>query len=99
IFYRDETGHLGARAFGGQQRARTYFVGDITGQALLHVLYEQLVKHGLRVYEEWFVTDLIVEDGMCKGAVAMEIRSGHLHVIAAKTRIIDTGGRRSVYAA
>ncbi len=63
IFHRDETGHLGSRAFGGQQRARTYFVGDITGQALLHVLYEQLIKHGLRVYEEWFVMDLIVEDG------------------------------------
>jgi succinate dehydrogenase / fumarate reductase flavoprotein subunit len=44
IFHRDETGHLGSRRFGGQQKARTYFVGDITGQALLHVLYEQLLK-------------------------------------------------------
>ena len=64
IFHRDETGHLGSRAFGGQQRARTYFVGDITGQALLHVMYEQLIKHGLRIYEEWFVLDLFIEDGM-----------------------------------
>ena len=44
IFHRGEDGKLGSRAFGGQQRARTYFVGDITGQAMLHVLYEQLIK-------------------------------------------------------
>jgi succinate dehydrogenase flavoprotein subunit len=97
IFHRDETGHLGTRAFGGQQRQRTYFVGDITGQALLHVLYEQLIKHGLRVYEEWFVTDLIVEDGVCKGAVVMEIRTGQLSVIGAKAVIIATGGNGRTY--
>jgi len=97
IFHRDETGHLGSRRFGGQQRARTYFVGDITGQAMLHVLYEQLVKNGLRVYEEWFVVELIVEDGMCKGCVAMEIRSGQVHVIGAKAVVIATGGAGRVY--
>ena len=59
-FHRDETGQLGTRAFGGQQRARTYYVGDITGQALLHVMYEQLMRYHETVdrYEEWFVTDL-----------------------------------------
>src|SRR5688572_27388965 len=97
IFHRGEDGKLGSRAFGGQQRARTYFVGDITGQAMLHVLYEQLVKAGLRVYEEWFVLELIVEDGMCKGAVVMEIRTGQLHVIAAKSVIVATGGAGRVY--
>ncbi len=97
IFYRDETGHLGSRAFGGQQKARTYFVGDITGQALLHVMYEQLIKDGLRIYEEWFVTDLIIEDSMCKGCVAIEIRTGEVHVIAAKSTIIATGGAGRVY--
>ena len=44
-FHRNETGHLGTRAFGGASAARTYYVADITGQALLHVLYEQLMKH------------------------------------------------------
>jgi len=97
IFHRDETGKLGSRAFGGQQRARTYFVGDITGQALLHVMYEQLIKHGLRIYEEWFVLDLVVEDGMCKGCVAMDIRTGELHVIGAKAVIMATGGAGRVY--
>jgi succinate dehydrogenase / fumarate reductase flavoprotein subunit len=97
IFHRDETGHLGSRAFGGQQRARTYFVGDITGQAMLHVMYEQLIKYGLRVYEEWFVIDLIVEEGMCKGCVAMDIRTGQVHVIGAKAVIMCTGGAGRVY--
>ncbi|MPZ48478.1 MAG: FAD-dependent oxidoreductase [Dehalococcoidia bacterium] len=97
IFHRDETGHLGSRAFGGQQRARTYFVGDITGQALLHVMYEQLIKQGLRIYEEWFVTELIVEDGSCKGAVVIDITSGQMHVIGAKAVIMATGGAGRVY--
>src|SRR3970282_744473 len=48
-----------AGAFGGQRKARTFFVADFTGQAMLHVLYEQILKAGVRVYEEWFVLDLI----------------------------------------
>src|SRR5919202_6352659 len=63
-FHRDETGHLGTRAFGGASQARTYYVADITGQALLHVLYEQLMKYHATVdrYEEWFVTSLMLGD-------------------------------------
>src|SRR5215216_5751333 len=49
-------------------------------------------KHGTRVYEEWFVLDLIVEEGQCRGCVAMDIRTGVLHVIGAKSVIIATGG-------
>jgi succinate dehydrogenase / fumarate reductase flavoprotein subunit len=97
IFHRDETGRLGSRSFGGASKARTYFVGDITGQAILHVMYEQLIKYGLRVYEEWFVTDLIMEDGVCKGAVAIEIRTGQISTIAAKTTILATGGLGRMY--
>ena len=48
IFNRDDEGRLGTRAFGGQQRARTFFVSDFTGQAILHVLYEQLMKSDIR---------------------------------------------------
>ena len=48
-FHRDATGHLGTRAFGGASAARTYYVADITGQALLHVLYEQLMKYHEKV--------------------------------------------------
>ena len=92
IFSRDETGHLGTRAFGGQQRARTFFVSDFTGQAMLHVMYEQMVKAGIRVYEEWFVTSLIMENGECHGAVALEMITGKLQIIKAKAVIMGAGG-------
>src|ERR1700746_3649773 len=80
-FHRDETGHLGTRAFGGASAARTYYVADITGQALLHVLYEQLMRYADRVdrYEEWFVTSLLLgDDGACAGAIARNVRDGAL---------------------
>ena len=96
-FNRDENGRLGVRAFGGQREARTFFVADFTGQALLHVLHEQVLKAGVRVYEEWFVISLIVEDGECCGAVAMEIRSGEVHVVRAKAVIMASGGLGRVF--
>jgi len=63
IFYRGPDGKLGTRAFGGASQARTYFVGDITGQALLVTLYDQILKAGVKVYEEWYATALHMEDG------------------------------------
>ena len=103
IFNRDDTGHLGTRMFGGASKARTYFVGDITGQAILHVMYEQLLKAEargqtpLRLYEEWFITSLISDGERCLGALALEIRTGELHAIIAKGTIICTGGFGRVY--
>jgi succinate dehydrogenase / fumarate reductase flavoprotein subunit len=92
IFYRDGDGRLGTRAFGGASQARTYFVGDITGQALLVTLYDQILKAGVRVYEEWFVTTLFVEDGACRGVVAIEMITGELHLVRAKAVIDAAGG-------
>ena len=96
-FSRDDEGRLGTRAFGGQGKARTFFVADFTGQALLHVLYEQIMRAGVRVYEEWFVMELIVEDGECAGAVVMEISSGAIHAIRAKAVIMAAGGLGRVF--
>ncbi len=60
-FHRNEQGEMDLRAFGGASMKRTAYVADITGQALLHVLYEQLMKHHETVerYEEWFTTSLL----------------------------------------
>src|SRR5919108_1149685 len=94
-FHRNDTGHLGTRAFGGASAARTYYVADITGQALLHVLYEQLMKHHEQIdrYEEWFVTGLVQDDdGNCCGAVARNIRDGSMELFAAKGTILASGG-------
>ena len=97
IFNRDENGKLGTRSFGGQREARTFFVADFTGQALLHVLYEQIVKAGAFVYEEWFVLSLIVRDGKCGGVVMMDIRTGKIEVVRAKAVILATGGLGRVF--
>src|ERR671917_61374 len=94
-FHRSDEGKLGTRAFGGASAARTYYVADITGQALLHVLYEQLMKHHEKVerYEEWFVTALVQDDeGNCCGAVARNIRDGAMELFAAKATIQASGG-------
>ena len=97
IFNRDEEGRLGTRAFGGQRRARTFFVADFTGQAMLHVLHEQLMKSEVASYDEWFVTTLIMEDEECCGVVALEIRTGRLYAIRAKTVILATGGLGRIF--
>ena len=96
-FNRDDEGYLGTRAFGGQRRARTFFVGDFTGQAMLHVMFEQLIKSGVRRYEEWFVTSLIIEDSQVCGVMALEIRTGQVYAIRAKTVIFCTGGLGRVF--
>ena len=99
-FHRDDTGHLGTRAFGGASQARTYYVADITGQALLHVLYEQLMKYHEQVdrYEEWFVTSLLQDDdGQCTGAIARDVRDGTMEAFRAKAVIQASGGAGQAY--
>ena len=99
-FHRNETGNLGTRAFGGASAARTYYVADITGHAILHVLYEQLMKRSEQIdrYEEWFTTDLLVgEDGRCTGAICRDLRDGKLEVFNAKAVILASGGAGQVY--
>jgi succinate dehydrogenase / fumarate reductase flavoprotein subunit len=99
-FHRNEQGLLGTRAFGGASAARTYYVADITGQALLHVLYEQLMKHHEQLdrYEEWFVTSLIQDErGECSGAIARNVRDGSLEFFTAKSTILAHGGAGQVF--
>src|SRR3954452_2059824 len=94
-FHRNEEAKLGTRAFGGASAARTYYLADITGQAILHVLYEQLMKaHGkVDRYEEWFVTALVQDDeGNCCGAIARNIRDGSMELFAANATILASGG-------
>ena len=94
-FHRDDVGALGTRAFGGASQARTFYVADITGQAILHVLYEQLMKYSETVdrFEEWFTTSLIRDaEGACVGCIARNIRTGDMEVFRAKNVILASGG-------
>src|SRR6476659_7669138 len=93
-FHRNETGEMDLRAFGGASMKRTAYVADITGQALLHVLYEQLMKHHETVdrFEEWFTTSLIIDDaGECTGCVARDIRTGAMKVFDATSANLAAG--------
>ena len=98
-FHRDERGRLGKRAFGGASAARTYYVADITGQAILHVLYEQLMKYEeVTRYEEWFSTALVQDDeGRIAGVVTRNIKDGAMELFAAKAVILATGGNGQIY--
>jgi succinate dehydrogenase / fumarate reductase flavoprotein subunit len=99
-FHRNEEGKLGTRAFGGASAARTYYVADITGQAIMHVLYEQLMKYADQVarYEEWFSTALALDDdGNCIGAVTRNIKDGSMELFRAKAVILATGGNGQIW--
>jgi succinate dehydrogenase / fumarate reductase flavoprotein subunit len=99
-FHRNEEGELDLRAFGGASLKRTAYVADITGQAMLHVLYEQLMRHheSVELYEEWFTTSLLLDgDGGCCGVIARDVRSGRMEAFAAKNVILACGGAGQVY--
>ena len=97
IFSRNEQGHIAQRPFGGAGFPRTCYAADRTGHAILHAMYEQLLKRRVAVYEEWYVTTLIVEDGVCRGVVAWDLIHGGLHAIGAKAVILATGGSGRVF--
>jgi succinate dehydrogenase / fumarate reductase, flavoprotein subunit len=99
-FHRNEEGKLGTRAFGGASHARTYYVADITGQAIMHVLYEQLMKYSGSVarYEEFFTTALALDDdGNCVGAITRDIRDGSTELFETDNVILATGGNGQIW--
>ncbi|MET0516844.1 MAG: FAD-dependent oxidoreductase [Nitrospiraceae bacterium] len=97
IFSRTEDGRIAQRPFGGAGFPRTCYAADRTGHALLHAMYEQLLKHQVRVYEEWYVTALTVEGRQCVGLVAWDLIHGKLHFLSAKAVILTTGGSGRVF--
>ena len=98
VFDRMPDGRIAQRPFGGAGFPRTCYVADITGQALLHVLHEQTLKLNVRTYDEWFVTSLIVEGGRCRGAVAINMRTGEMEALPAKAVILAAGGLGRIYS-
>ena len=97
IFSRDADGRIAQRPFGGAGFPRTCYAADRTGHALLHALYEQILKRRTTIYEEWYVTALVVEDGVCRGVIAWDMVRGGLCLIHAKAVILATGGSGRVF--
>ncbi|MCZ7356530.1 MAG: FAD-binding protein [Candidatus Methanoperedens sp.] len=90
-------GRIAQRPFGGAGYPRTAYVEDRTGHALLHTLYEQALKNGIRFYEEWLVIRLVVIDGRCCGVVGYNIANGEMEGFLAKSVIFAAGGYGRIY--
>jgi succinate dehydrogenase / fumarate reductase, flavoprotein subunit len=97
VFSRTEDGRIAQRPFGAAGAPRTAYAADITGHVLLQVLYEQLMKRDIQVYEEWFAWRLVVDDDRCQGVIAWDLMNGGLKAIGAKTVILATGGAGRLY--
>ncbi len=95
---RQPDGHVAVRAFGGMKKMRTWFAADKTGFHMLHALFQTSLKFGgVRRYDEWFVTRLLVDEGRVHGVVAVELRTGRIEAITAKAVILATGGCGKVF--
>src|SRR5438067_10795211 len=97
FFSRQDDGRLAQRPFGAAGSPRTVFAADITGHVLIQVLYEQLVKRDIAVYEEYFAWQLIVDDDRCQGVIAWDLLHGGLKAVGAKTVVLATGGQGRIY--
>jgi succinate dehydrogenase/fumarate reductase flavoprotein subunit len=97
VFSRTEDGRIAQRPFGAAGEPRTAFAADITGHVLIHVLYEQVMKRELQVYEEFFAWKLVVDDDRCQGVIAWDLLNGGLKTIGAKTVVLATGGAGRLY--
>jgi succinate dehydrogenase / fumarate reductase flavoprotein subunit len=103
-FSREDDGRVSQRPFGGLSFPRTTYAGAETGHHLLHTMYEQCVKRGIEVYDEWYVSQLAVtdhddpEERQCHGVVAFDIKTGEIEGFRADGGVIlATGGLGQVF--
>ncbi|MDD5100750.1 MAG: FAD-binding protein [Syntrophales bacterium] len=96
-FSRFPDGTIAQRPFGGAGYPRTCYSADITGHVLLNTLYERAVAKGVKIYPEWFVAALCIEEDRCHGVVALDLTRGELIPVAADATFFGTGGYGRVY--
>jgi succinate dehydrogenase / fumarate reductase flavoprotein subunit len=110
-FSRTKDGKIAQRQFGGHTKPedpndpnskrlpvkRACYSADRTGHVMLHTLYEVCLKNNVNFFSEFFVTDLIIENGVCKGIVAMDIATSEIHIFHAKAIMFATGGYGRVF--
>ena len=91
-------GKVAVRPFGGMKIERTWYAADKTGFHMLHSLFQTTLKYDpIQRYDEFFVTKLLVDDGRCQGVVAIELATGKIVTILAKSVILCTGGCGKVF--
>ncbi|MDF2875941.1 MAG: sdhA 2, partial [Sporomusa sp.] len=96
-FSRDGQGRIAQRNFGGASSPRTCFSADVTGHVILHTLYEQCLKHGVKMLAEWYLLQIVTDQGKLCGVVAYDLKGGQIVPIAAKAIIVATGGAGRMY--
>ena len=104
-FSRTADGEIYQRAFGGMTQnmgqgpaaQRTCAAADRTGHAMLHTLYQQSLKYDADFFIEYFAIDLIMENGACRGLVALSLDDGSIHRFRAQAVVLATGGYGRTY--
>ncbi|MXO85458.1 succinate dehydrogenase flavoprotein subunit [Altererythrobacter aurantiacus] len=104
-FSRNDNGTIYQRPFGGHMQnmgegppvQRTCAAADRTGHAMLHALYQQSLKYDADFFIEYFAIDLIMQDGACRGVIAMCIDDGSIHRFRAQSVVLATGGYGRCY--
>lgn len=97
VFSRDDEGNIATRPFGGQSKPRACYAKDRTGLTLLQTIYEQAFRAGVKVYDEWYVADIIYKDGKVSGVAAFDIRDGKMAIFNANAVMFATGGYGRAY--
>jgi succinate dehydrogenase / fumarate reductase flavoprotein subunit len=97
-FSRKDDGTIAQRPFGGAGYPRTCYTADRTGHNLLHTTFEQSLRLGVKIYDEFFVTSLVKDESRIVGLTALDIATGEVIGFAAKSVVIATGGFGRVYA-
>ncbi len=103
-FSRTDDGKIYQRPFGGMTThygegvaQRTCAAADRTGHAILHTLYQQSLKQGAEFFIEYFATDLLMDEGVCRGVMAWDLTRGELHCFRGHQVILATGGSGRVF--
>ena len=103
-FNRTPDGKIDQRRFGGHTRdhgkapvRRSCYAADRTGHMILQTLYQTCVKLGIEFFNEYYVLDLVMNNGKPAGVVAYELATGDIHVFAGKSIVFATGGFGKIY--
>ena len=95
---RESSGHVAVRPFGGMKIMRTWYAADKTGFHMLHTLFQTSLKYpSIKRFDEYYTTDLMVDDGACHGCTAIEMRSGEMRLFRGKAMIVCTGGAGRIF--
>jgi succinate dehydrogenase / fumarate reductase flavoprotein subunit len=99
IYSRDPDGGYTKKSSGsgGQGFARSIFTADRTGHTIVKTLYGYLQQTGVKIYDEWYVTSMVVQDNSIKGLTCIDLKSGKMYFVHAKAVVTCTGGYGQVY--